>query len=113
MIHVYLDDLRPCPQGFVPARSADECVLLLQECEVGVLSLDFDLGWGEPDGLQVVRYMVAAERFPKEIYIHTSSDSGRSTMYQMLYQSKPDYVKLVNSPMPYDILQQIANNVKE
>ena len=45
MIHVYLDDLRPCPQGFALAKDAKECISLLQEFEVDILSLDHDLGW--------------------------------------------------------------------
>ena len=45
MIHVYLDDLRPCPQGFTLAKDVKECISLLQECEVDILSLDHDLGW--------------------------------------------------------------------
>ncbi|MCR8631873.1 cell division protein FtsJ [Paenibacillus sp. N5-1-1-5] len=113
MIHVYLDDMRPCPKGFVAAHSAEECILLLQECEVGILSLDFDLGWGQPDGLNVVHYIVAAGRYPEEIYLHTSSLSGKKAMYQLLYQNKPEGVQLINGPMLYDTLQKISNTVQE
>ncbi|SFL83890.1 hypothetical protein SAMN03159341_110182 [Paenibacillus sp. 1_12] len=112
IIHVFLDDVRLCPVGFVAAHNADECILLLQECEVGVLSLDFDLGWGQPTGLQVASFLASSKRFPSEIYLHTSSWSGKEAMYQLLYQSKPDNVKLVNGPMPHDTLQTIANTAK-
>jgi hypothetical protein len=108
-----LDDLRACPKGFTPAFSAEECILLLKECEVGILSLDFDLGWGQPSGLQVVHYMVAEQRYPQEIYLHTSSLSGKKAMYQLLYQNKPDAVKLVNGPMLYETLQKLSNNAQE
>lgn len=47
MIHLFLDDYRRCPQGFTLARNAEECLLMLKECEVGILSLDFDLGPGK------------------------------------------------------------------
>lgn len=105
--------MRPCPKGFVAARSAEECILLLQECEVDILSLDFDLGWGQPDALQVVHYIIAKGRYPREIYLHTSSLSGKKAMYQLLYQSKPDSVLLVNGPMLYETLQKISNTVQE
>jgi S-adenosylmethionine:tRNA-ribosyltransferase-isomerase (queuine synthetase) len=109
IIHVYLDDMRPCPAGFVLARNAEECILLLQEYEVGVLSLDFELGLDQPNGLHVVRYIAASGRYPKEIYLHTSSESGRLAMYQLLFQNKPESVKLANGPMSPEILQHIAN----
>lgn len=112
IIHVFLYDFRLCPEGFVAARNSEECILLLQECEVGVLSLDYDLGWGQPTGLQVVSFLVSSRRFPQEIYLHTSSWSGKEAMYQLLYQSKPEGVKLFNGPMPYDILQEISNTAK-
>ncbi|MEK3917128.1 cyclic-phosphate processing receiver domain-containing protein [Paenibacillus sp. FSL H7-0331] len=112
IIHVFLDDVRLCPTGFVAAHNAEECILLLQECEVGVLSLDFDLGWGQPTGLQVASFLASSQRFPREIYLHTSSWSGKQAMHQLLYRSKPESVKLVNGPMPHDTLQTIANTAK-
>lgn len=113
MIHVYLDDYRTCPEGFVHARNAEECLLLLQECDVDVLSLDYDLGWGQPSGMDVVRGLIASNRYPKRIYLHTSSDSGRQHMFQALYASKPEQVIVMNGPMPPSLLMDIAENVKE
>lgn len=112
MIHLYLDDVRPCPKGFVPARSAEECVLLLLECEVDVLSLDYDLGWGQPNGMQVVRRILESGRFPRRIYLHTSSDGGRLNMYQALYAGRPENVLVVNGPMPPELLNEIANTAE-
>ncbi|WP_246079052.1 cyclic-phosphate processing receiver domain-containing protein [Paenibacillus piri] len=108
-----MDDLRACPKGLVAARTAEECILLLQECEVGILSLDFDLGWGQPDAMDVVRFMIAERRYPHEIYLHTSSLSGKNQMYQLLYRNKPDNVRLVNGPMLYETLQKLSNTVQE
>lgn len=112
MIHVYLDDFRACPPGFVLARHAEECLLLLQEYEVDVLSLDYDLGWGAPNGLEVVRGIVSSGAYPKRIFLHTSSDAGRRQMYEMLYQQKPDHVTLVNGPMPSELLRELAQTAK-
>jgi len=77
------------------------------------LSLDFDLGWGQPDGLHVVRYIIAERRYPQEIYLHTSSHSGKNAMYQLLYQNKPEEVKLVNGPMLYEALRKLENTAQE
>nr|WP_282943449.1 cyclic-phosphate processing receiver domain-containing protein [Paenibacillus sp. RC67] len=113
MINVFLDDMRACPDGFVLARNSEECRLLLEECEIDVLSLDYDLGWDQPTGMDVVRYMISANRYPKEIYLHSSSLVGRKNMYELLYQSKPQNVKLANGPIPYDKLLHIAKTRQE
>jgi hypothetical protein len=97
----------------VAARNAEECILLLKDCEVGILSLDFDLGWDQPTGLHVAGYIASSQCYPKEIYLHTSSWKGKEEMFQLLYQTKPERVKLVNGPMPYYTLQQAATNTKE
>ncbi|TVY10123.1 cyclic-phosphate processing receiver domain-containing protein [Paenibacillus cremeus] len=113
MIHLYLDDYRSCPKGLVLARYAEECILLLQEFEVDVLSLDYDLGWGHPNGMHVVTQIVTSGRYPRRIYLHTSSDSGRQAMFQMLYSHKPDHVQLHNGPMTPELLMEIAQSAQE
>ncbi|MFD0711668.1 cyclic-phosphate processing receiver domain-containing protein [Paenibacillus sp. GCM10027626] len=98
-MNVYLDDYRPCPAGFVLASNAEECILLLQHEEVDTLSLDYDLGWGQPTGLEVVRYIVESGRFPKTIYLHTSSPAGKMQMYRMLAEHAPVHVHIINKAM--------------
>ncbi|MBB3110351.1 hypothetical protein FHS18_002418 [Paenibacillus phyllosphaerae] len=100
MMNVYLDDFRPCPEGFVLAKNAEECILLLGSEDVDILSLDFDLGWGQPTGLAVVQYLVESGRYPKQVYLHTSSPSGKMQMYHMLYRNAPQTVRIHNGPMP-------------
>lgn len=110
MIHVYLDDMRRCPQGFTLAKNAEECILLLQACAVDILSLDHDLGWGsEQTGMDVVRWMIHNRIFPRIVYIHTSSSSACTAMYQMLYSVKPEEMELYPHALPDDLLWQIAN----
>jgi hypothetical protein len=41
---VYLDDERPCPDGWVVARWPEEVIELLKTGQVTHLSLDHDLG---------------------------------------------------------------------
>ncbi|WP_281887265.1 cyclic-phosphate processing receiver domain-containing protein [Paenibacillus sp. YYML68] len=108
MIHVYLDDWRKPPASFTLASTADECLLLLNECDVDVLSLDYDLGWNAPNGFEVVRGMLLSGRFARRIYLHTSSDVGRRRMYEALYAGKPEHVELHNGPTPDELLLQLA-----
>ncbi|OPA74661.1 cell division protein FtsJ [Paenibacillus selenitireducens] len=107
MVHVFLDDFRRCPVGFVYARSAEECLLLLEHEEVDILSLDHDLGIHQTNGTQLVKQMVLRGLYPREIYLHTSSFSGRKAMYELLYQNKPEHVILHDGPMPQSVIQRI------
>jgi hypothetical protein len=108
MINVYLDDVRPCPQGFVAARSAEECLLLLEESKVDLLSLDFELGYGAPNGLTVVHGIIASGKYPLEIYVHSSSLMGRAQMVHELRAANPQGVIIHDGPMPQHILEAAA-----
>lgn len=108
MIHIYLDDFRSCPKGFVLAKSAEECILLLQECDVDILSLDYDLGWHAPNGTAVAEWIVRNGKYPKRIYLHTSSPTGRQHMYQLLYSQLPEGSALYVGPMPDGVLSEAA-----
>ncbi|WP_114495798.1 cyclic-phosphate processing receiver domain-containing protein [Fontibacillus phaseoli] len=106
-MHVYMDDFRRCPQGFTIARSMDECLELLRAMEVDILSLDYDMGPGEKTGSDVVAAMVREGLYAREIYLHTSSMYGKKSMYDILYQNKPEHVILHNGPIPFDRLDEI------
>ncbi|MEK4295932.1 MULTISPECIES: cyclic-phosphate processing receiver domain-containing protein [Paenibacillus] len=108
MIHIYMDDLRKVPKGFALARSTEECLLMLRECEVDILSLDYDMGPGDYSGGEVARRIVLEGLFPREIYLHTSSLWGRKEMYEILYTAKPEGMLLVNGPLSSDKLRDIA-----
>ena len=113
MIHVYLDDYRPKPEGFVLARTIEECVLLLDTEEIDILSLDYDLGWGQPTGFEAAMHIVATGRYPRRIYLHTSSPSGRMQMYGLLMEHAPQEVMLYNGPMPERLVLDIGSKNRE
>ncbi|MDB4866198.1 MAG: cell division protein FtsJ [Cohnella sp.] len=108
MINVFLDDMRPCPPGFVAARSAEDCLLLLSECEVGLLSLDFELGYGLPNGLSVVQGIIVSGKYPREIYVHSSSLMGRAEMVHALRAAAPGNVVVHDGPVPTLVLEAVA-----
>ncbi len=95
-MQIWLDDLRPAPEGFdVHARTAAEAIVLLQDGRVRFISLDHDLGepengsgyevacwieehaflWsqGEPEGLP-----------PLEWAIHSQKPVGHQNMTRAL-----------------------------
>jgi CheY-like chemotaxis protein len=108
MIHVYLDDYRVCPRGFVAASNAEECKLLISDEQIDILSLDYDLGWGQPTGYEVVRHILETGRYPARIYLHTSSIAGRNQMYHALATHAPAQMQLYNGPMPDALVRQIG-----
>jgi hypothetical protein len=108
MINVYLDDVRSCPRGFVVARSAEDCLVLLAENEVNLLSLDFELGLGQPNGLTVVHGIITSGKYPLEIFVHSSSLMGRAQMVHELRAVNPQGVIIHDGPMPSYILEAAA-----
>jgi len=111
-IHLYLDDWRPHPKGFALARNGEECLMMLRECEVDVLSLDYELGHDQMNGGDVVAAMVAEKLRAKEIYLHTSSPYGRRKMYELLYEHMPEDVRVHNGPMPETLIREIAEGTR-
>jgi hypothetical protein len=109
-INVYLDDLRPCPAGFVLARTAEECILLMENYPVAILSLDHDLGWDSMNGSDLALELVARGLYADEIFLHSSSMAGRANMYSIFQQKMPDHVKLSMQPVPTERLIEIQSN---
>ncbi|MDO3412838.1 cell division protein FtsJ [Saccharibacillus sp. CPCC 101409] len=107
-IHLYMDDWRPCPEGFALARTGEECLAMLRECDVDILSLDHEMGPGELSGSEVAARIVLNGTYPNEIYLHTSSEYGRRSMYETLYASKPERVTLHRGAMPEDVRRRVA-----
>ncbi len=89
----YLDDMRPCPQGFVPAKSYDECVNLLLANDITVISLDHDLG-EEKTGYDVAKFMVENNIFPDKIYTHSANPVGVANIYQLLNHYAPSEIEI-------------------
>ncbi|RAV02406.1 cyclic-phosphate processing receiver domain-containing protein [Paenibacillus sp. YN15] len=108
MIHVFMDDARPRPQGFTLARTAEECLLLLELEEVDLLSLDHDMGFDQPSGLEVAKEIVRRSLFPREIYLHSSNMVARSQMFQALYPFRPEGTRIHTGPVPEELLRRIA-----
>lgn len=101
-----MDDMRNPPEGFILARNATECFILLKNNEVNRLSLDHDLGDVDAEtGYDFCKWLVEEginnpTIYPKIIYLHTANGVGRDNMFKLLERYKPDWVKLHRSPMP-------------
>lgn len=86
---VWLDDMRPMPQGFdIHVRTAAEAISLLAGGGVNMISLDHDLGDAVGTGYDVACYIEQAAHdgfpVPPEICIHSANPVGRSKMEQAI-----------------------------
>jgi hypothetical protein len=93
-MRVFLDDVRPAPEGWVRARTPEEVIELLRSGRVEALSLDFDLGFrGQKERrtgevvLQWIEERVVrgdADFDLPEITIHSSNPVGRERLERAL-----------------------------
>jgi len=85
-IKVFLDDVRPTPEGWVRACTPEEVIELLHSGQVEVISLDFDLGFRDEQqrrtGAVVLQWLEEkvfrgeADFEVPEIRIHSSKPGG-------------------------------------
>lgn len=84
---IWLDDLRPAPEGYKMVKSVDKAVMIILEAEknsleIEVLDLDHDLGDYNNDGgdaIKLLNWLVERGTF-YPIRIRTSNPVGRANM---------------------------------
>jgi hypothetical protein len=93
---IWVDDLRPVPEGYEWAKSVNQAISLVEKAEaeneeVEVLDLDHDLGDYYSDGGDAIKLLDwLAERgtfYP--VKIHTANPVGRETMVRMIARYWP------------------------
>ncbi len=93
---IWVDDLRPVPQGYMWAKSVNQAISLVEKAEaeneeVEVLDLDHDLGDYYSDGGDAIKLLDwLAERgtfYP--VKIHTANPVGRENMERMIARYWP------------------------
>lgn len=93
-VNLYLDDLRDCPDGFVVARSVEEALNIMKNHDIGILSLDHDMGVNKngelmKSGYDLVKIICESGDFQiDKIYIHTDNVVGRENMYKTLLSAR-------------------------
>lgn len=89
IINLYVDDLRDCPNGFIIARTIEQAKYYFENFQIGILSLDHDLGTDKegnllPTGYDFVKYICTEGLKADKIYIHTDNPVGRENMFHTL-----------------------------
>lgn len=86
---VWVDDLRPAPQGWVwVTTSAAAIELLSQGGDIEVMSLDHDLG-GEETTRPIVLWMCEHQVWPAEVVVHSANPVGVEWLTGMIERYQP------------------------
>jgi len=108
-INIWLDNSRPVPDGWIGVKTAAACIgkimsLNLDKVEFDILSLDHDLGEGNPTGTDFCKSFIKhPDRFPNTIYLHTANPKGKERMEELLFSCIKENnlkTKLISTRMP-------------
>lgn len=97
IIKIWVDDIRPVPQGYEGTKSVNETIQLIEEIEaeggiIELLDLDHDLGdyakFGG-DAIKILDYLAENEKY-YPIKIHTANPVGRANMERMIERYWPE-----------------------
>ena len=94
-ISIFLDDLRPTPNGYERTYTAPETIALIQDCQnknitIDILSLDNDLGDGEAEGCTVLDWLEeqffedTSFQLPDNIVVHSDNAAACERMEMLI-----------------------------
>jgi hypothetical protein len=91
---IWVDDIRPAPEGWVWFESSDAVIHFLKFCKrqmltVHEMSLDHDLG-GEDTTRYVVLWMREADFWPEQVYVHSANYVGVEWLEGMIERYHPN-----------------------
>lgn len=79
-VNIYLDDVRDTPKNFIRCYTVNDCISLIKEHDgnIGILSLDNDLGEDQIEGYKVLDFLEEEVFFnrleiPNQILIHSAN----------------------------------------
>lgn len=85
---LWVDDLRPAPNGWHWAKTSGEAIVVLAACPVDAVSLDHDLG--EDDTTRaVVLWLCEHDAWPPTVHVHTANPVGRDWLVGMTERYGP------------------------
>lgn len=87
---LWLDDLRPPPEGWRSVKTVEEAITLLEDGEVSEASLDHDLGDGEQEGYRLCLWMAEHGVWPsRALSVHSSNPPGAERMCGVIERYGP------------------------
>ena len=83
-MRIWLDDLRPVPDGFIYVRNLAELqgLIALNSDVIEIMSFDHDLGDGGMDGYGIAKWFAEnhLERWPLEVRVHSANPPGAANI---------------------------------
>lgn len=105
-MRLWLDDVRPAPEGWVAVSSVDDAIEQMRAGQVTDASLDHDLGDYAHlggDGYRLVMWMAEHDTWPSHsIAVHSANPVGRDRMLSTIDTYGP-------YPPAYGMERRIAN----
>lgn len=93
---LWVDDLRPAPEGWHHAKSFDEAIKVILGEDVDEISLDHDLGDTQvPERTGYTIVVLLAERvasglpIPRRIHVHSANPVGRERIIGVIRRYMP------------------------
>lgn len=97
-INIWLDDIRPAPDGFIWVKTVNEVICLFlhyqnldkMKCDINIISLDNDLGEGQEEGYKVLDEIEEIYKnnigifLPNEIRVHSANPVARKRMEMVI-----------------------------
>ncbi|MDH4421287.1 hypothetical protein QEZ44_07435 [Bacillus cereus] len=87
-MNVYMDDQRICLFGYVLATTVECALQMVRDYDVNILSLDFNMGWRQSNGLDFVDAFCEERLYVKEIHLHTNDVIGMHKMKRRIERGK-------------------------
>lgn len=95
MTKLWIDDLRPAPDGWHWVKSSHEALEYLEKNHETVthVSFDHDLG-GDDTSRPVALWLAEHDRFPAYVYIHTANVVGKKWLFELIdhYGPRPMFL---------------------
>jgi hypothetical protein len=89
---VWLDDERPAPSGWVHVKTAKDAIRLLCTNQVDSISLDNDLGEGQPEGKTVARIIEEGAFIgalaPVKVMVHSMNTPALREMLEAIKKAE-------------------------
>lgn len=90
-MRIWLDDVRPAPEGYVLCHSVNEAISAILDAEargeeIEVIDCDHDLGDYYPDGgdgIKLLDWLAERQTF-YPILLHTANPVGRDNMLRLI-----------------------------
>ncbi|EEL51639.1 hypothetical protein bcere0022_10340 [Bacillus cereus Rock3-44] len=68
--------------------TVEEAIKIVKEQDVNVLSLDYNMGWRQKNGLDFLEIFCTEGLYAKEIHLHTNDSIGMQYMLERINKGK-------------------------